>query len=116
AMHVQWSKSMARRDRWAEEVSWDCEEMRRIIHFFDSKSNWWLRRANRRTNTPTAIQRGAAAYVARQAQMYISMAHSFAVSWYPYLRSKNIDVDWLPHYIPSVYIPYKPRCTDPEVQ
>ena len=113
-MRVEWSKSMARRDRWAEEVRWVCEEMRRIIHYFDYKSEWWLRRVDRRTDASAAVQRGAAAYAERQADMYVKMAHSVARKWYPYMMHKGLDVDWLPRYVPATYVPYKPRHTDPK--
>lgn len=112
-MRVQWAKSLARRDRWGEEVRWTCEEMRRIIHYFEWKCQWWRRRASRRTDASAAVQRGAAAYAMRQADMYSSMARSFARKWYPFLQYKGLSVDWLPEYIPTVYVPYKPRRTDP---
>ncbi|KAF7976812.1 hypothetical protein HWV62_5680 [Athelia sp. TMB] len=115
SMRVEWSKSMARRDRWDEEVQLLREEMRRVIHYFHWKSQWWRRRTNRRTDASAAVQRGAAAYAARQAHQFETMAKSHAATWYPFLMYKNLPIDWLPEYVPTVYVPYKPRHTDPEV-
>ncbi|KAF7983642.1 hypothetical protein HWV62_20588 [Athelia sp. TMB] len=56
SMRVEWAKSYARRDRWAEEVQLVCEEMRRIIHYFHWKHEWWLRRINRRTDASADVR------------------------------------------------------------
>lgn len=112
-MRVAWAKSNARKDRWSEEVQMLREEMRRIINSFDTKAHWWRRRAHRRTDAPLAVQRGAAAYAMRQGDMFVAMAHSCAAKWYPFLVFKQLSVCWIPDYIPTTHIPYRPRHTDP---
>ena len=104
---------MARRDRWDEETLLLLEEMRRILQYFHWKAEWWQRRANRRSDAPEAVQRGAAAYAMKQADMFIAMAKSCSQKWYPFLVYKGVSVNWLPDFIPSVYEPYRPRHTDP---
>lgn len=89
------------------------EEMRRIIHSFDTKARWWRRRAERRTDASLAVQCGAVAYAMRQADMYVAMASSCANKWYPFLMFKQLSVDWIEDYIPAMYEPYRPRHTDP---
>ncbi|KAF7972080.1 hypothetical protein HWV62_19161 [Athelia sp. TMB] len=114
SMRVEWAKSMARRDRWDEQTRLLCEEMRRVIHYFDWKARWWRRRAYRRTNASAAVQQGAAAYAMEQANMFVDMAKSFATTWYPFLVFKDLPVEWLPEYVPTTYVPYRPRHTDPK--
>ncbi|KAF7971014.1 hypothetical protein HWV62_22285 [Athelia sp. TMB] len=113
SMRVEWAKSLARQDRWCEEGQLLREEMRRIIHYFHWKAQWWRRRAGRRTDATAEVQAGASAYAMRQADLLVALAHSFARQWYPFLMYKGLTVDWLPEYIPAVYVPYKPRRTDP---
>ncbi|KAF7974577.1 hypothetical protein HWV62_11954 [Athelia sp. TMB] len=55
-MHVEWTKSLARRDRWDEETQLLLKEMRGILQYFHWKAQWWQRRAYRRTDTSRAIQ------------------------------------------------------------
>lgn len=114
-MRVEWAKSLARADRWDEETDLTCEEMRRVLETFHRRSKWWLTQTTCRPNASAAVQRGIAAYAAKQAAMYVSLAHSFAKKWYPFLIYKGLgDVDWPSEYIPTTYVPYKPTPKDLE--
>jgi|SRR6266849_4551788 len=105
AMRVEWAKSKARADRWAEEVILLREEMRRVIQYFDWKANWWVSQAGCRTNVSVDIQQGLHAYALKQATMYRRMTKAAAARWHPLLVKNSLCVDWLPEYIPdAVYM------------
>lgn len=99
-MRVEWAKSKARADRWAEEVILLREEMRRVIQYFHWKANWWVSQGGLRTDVSTDIQLGLIAYASKQATMYRCMAKAYALHWHPYLIKKGMTIDWLPQYIP----------------
>lgn len=104
---------MARVDRWDEETELSCEEMRRVLETFHRKSKWWLAQAGSRPNASAAVQRGVAAYAAKQAAMYVALAKAFGKKWYPFLVYKGLEeVEWPSEYIPTTYAPYKPTPKD----
>src|ERR1700729_4238399 len=102
-MRVEWAKTKAHADRWHEEVLLVSEEMHRVLYFFQWKAEWWSSQSALRTDTPIRVQRGIAAYAAKQAAISRSMATSFATEWYPTLK----NIDW-----PSCYIPVDSNAMD----
>ncbi len=78
AMRVEWAKTKARADRWHEEVLLVSEEMRRVLYFFQWKAEWWSSQSALRMDAPIRVQRGIAAYAAKQVAISHAMATSFA--------------------------------------
>ena len=67
--------------RWSEEVLLLREEMHRVLTFFCWHARWWEEQASRIPNLSVEDAEGAAAYVARQSHIRLSMAHSFDALW-----------------------------------
>jgi hypothetical protein len=100
AMSVEWAKTKARADRWCEEVLLITEEMRRVICFLEWKAGWWTSQSALRVTAPPNVQRGIAAYAAKQAAISRSLAQSFAQRWHPILTKYHIPVQWPAQYVP----------------
>ena len=100
-MRAEWAKAKARGDRWCEEVLLLTEEMRQTLWFLDWKGNWWADLACSRCDAPLQVQRGMAAYAAKQSAVYHLLAMSFAEQWHPVLKSQQIPIEWPSKYIPT---------------
>lgn len=94
-LRVMWSQGKARAERWTEEVALLLEEMRRTLSYCVWKANWWRARAASRTGSVWLVD-GTYAYASKQAQMWTSLADSFADQWAPILRRYNLPADWPP--------------------
>ncbi|KAJ7081651.1 hypothetical protein B0H15DRAFT_924210 [Mycena belliarum] len=82
AVRVEWSKALARKDRWSEEVTLLREEMRRVMRYLNWKAAWWEgRRSARGTEIPAALRAGLDAYGARQAALYRQIGRRFKTAW-----------------------------------
>jgi hypothetical protein len=99
SMEVEWAKSMARRDRWEEEVPLIVEEMRRVITFHKWKAWWWKKRGVWRKEGSAQILHGVKAYAEKQAAFSEQLAQSSANHWYPALAEKGISPEWVAEYI-----------------
>ena len=80
-LRVEWAKSLARAERWEEEVLLICEEMRRVLVFLDYKASQWKTKASLRREEDFEYACGFAAYCERQAYIFTSLAHDFASIW-----------------------------------
>ncbi|KAH9977013.1 hypothetical protein BGW80DRAFT_1249823 [Lactifluus volemus] len=76
-LRVEWAKSRARAERWAEEVRLTAEEMQRVLWYFDWKSHWWA-------------AQGLVAYARKQARVQQQMAEDFAKHWLPYHKANSL--------------------------
>ncbi len=101
---VEWARSKARAERWAEEVELLQEEMRRVIEYFEWKASWWRKQASRRTDIATALQRGLGAYAELQARVFEGLAFGCASLWVPYFRAQG---DKMPEWSARYDVPYK---------
>jgi hypothetical protein len=81
ALHLEWTKARARRNRWDEEIQLLHEEMRRTIQFLQRQSQCWEERATQRVCERAEENEGLVAYAQRQAVVRWSMAHSFITWW-----------------------------------
>jgi hypothetical protein len=81
ALRVEWAKTRARKDRWAEEVSILREEMRRVLVFLEHNALQWENRATARQDDSPELAEGLQAYAHRQAGILRSRANLFAVLW-----------------------------------
>ena len=80
-LRVEWAKSLARAERWEEEVLLIREEMRRVLVFLDYKASQWKTKASLRREEDFEYACGFAAYCERQAYIFTSLAHDFASIW-----------------------------------
>ncbi|KAG1844600.1 hypothetical protein F4604DRAFT_1884427 [Suillus subluteus] len=74
ALRIEWRKSRARANRWAEEVELLQEEMQRV-------ARWWEEQANRRTVLAAPEQEGIEGYAKRQAALRRAMQDRFQKMW-----------------------------------
>ncbi|KAJ7059185.1 hypothetical protein C8F01DRAFT_1059219 [Mycena amicta] len=81
SVHVQWTKALARRDRWVEEVEMIREEMRRVLRCLETVQSEWEARAEGRKNADPELAAGARAYAKRQQAIYRGIALSFKSRW-----------------------------------
>ncbi|KLO03748.1 hypothetical protein SCHPADRAFT_808091, partial [Schizopora paradoxa] len=80
-LRVEWAKSLARAERWEEEVRLLKVEMTRTLLFLQYKSARWLDWARERTESPPDIQSGILAYAQKQAALSHQIAEKFASHW-----------------------------------
>lgn len=78
---MEWAKSLARAERWEEEVLLLREEMRRVLTFLKYQADWWMKQGATRTVQDEVLSSGLKAYAARQANLRIRMASDFAAIW-----------------------------------
>ncbi|KAJ7161448.1 hypothetical protein C8R43DRAFT_1123892 [Mycena crocata] len=82
SVRVEWSKALARKRRWTEEVTLLREEMKRVLRFLRWKAGWWEEQRGRRAGTIAAeILAGLDAYASRQAASCRSIARRFRAGW-----------------------------------
>ena len=99
-LHVEWTTSFARLERWAEEVELLQEEMQQVVMFLEWKSRDWLMKADARQETSTLdIQSGLNAYARKQAAVYHDLVISFVTSWWPTLVSYRLQHSWATDYM-----------------
>lgn len=105
-LRVEWTTSVARLERWAEEVELLQEEMRRVVMFLEWKSADWLAKVDARGENPTSdIQSGLRAYAQKQAAIFHNLAMSFAKFWRPTLVSYGLQHSWNTEYLKKHGIP-----------
>jgi hypothetical protein len=107
-MRVEWAKSLARKNRWEEEVLITEEEMRRVVCYYEWKESWWLKQLEGHTAGRDSIQHGIGAYAHKQAYLCKCLAKSFAMAWLPFLQSKGVVPDWKSRYdqlVPNIQEP-----------
>ncbi|KAJ7801661.1 hypothetical protein B0H14DRAFT_2615098 [Mycena olivaceomarginata] len=81
AIRIEWAKTRARANRWAEEVDLLEEEMRCVNAFLQWRSGWWKERVGLR-GLPDGPQReGETAYAIRQSAVQATLAAEFATEW-----------------------------------
>ncbi|KAI0083406.1 hypothetical protein BDY19DRAFT_998587 [Irpex rosettiformis] len=102
SIQIEWTKTRARAQRWAEEVQLIQEEMRRTIVFFEWKAQWWREQANHRSLfISAAVRSGLIAYAEKQAVMYENLALRFLGMWKPFFDSRKIVLQWTEGRIPA---------------
>ncbi|KAF7310198.1 CxC2 domain-containing protein [Mycena indigotica] len=81
SVRVQWTKSLARRDRWIEEVHLLREEMRRVIKSIEVLRGEWKEREDARTEVDEELAAGLMAYAKRQSFVYGEVEKAFRGIW-----------------------------------
>jgi hypothetical protein len=106
-LRVEWAKSVARADRWDEDIILILEEMRRVLVFLGIwKALWWVLRGSARSNVSDELREGLSAYAAKQTSIQEALAASFADEWYPELARSGLAPDgWPACYLESRSMP-----------
>ncbi|KAJ7604992.1 hypothetical protein FB45DRAFT_1069709 [Roridomyces roridus] len=81
SVRVEWSKALARRDRWVEEVLLLREEMRRTLRMLRYTQGQWRDRVALRTNAKPEVVAGVRAYGLRQVAIHARIAEAFRSGW-----------------------------------
>lgn len=97
-MRVEWAKSLARADRWEEEVKLLIAEMERALKYLEWKARWWVAQKDLRS-VPLETFNGLNAYANSQAAVFNNLAVSFARLWVPVLQSNKINCSWALHLV-----------------
>ena len=97
-MRVEWGKTWARAQRWAEEVKLLQEEMRRVLEYFKWKAAWWRSKAKSRNDADLAIASGLSAYSEKQAVIVERLGQTFAKRWSATLKKNGLHADWQGRY------------------
>ncbi|KAJ7053088.1 hypothetical protein C8F01DRAFT_1261266 [Mycena amicta] len=81
AVRVRWSKTLARRDRWIEEVRLLREEMRRVLRSLWSVQRQWRERIECGRSEEPELMAGLMAYARRQVAVHGWIAERFVNGW-----------------------------------
>ncbi|KLO06045.1 hypothetical protein SCHPADRAFT_806026, partial [Schizopora paradoxa] len=84
-VRLDWAKSLARAERWEEEVILVPIEMRRVLRGLVHRAHWWRTTADGAHAATPRILAGYHAYSSKQAEVYEKLAQSFASLWLPLL-------------------------------
>ncbi|KAF7312718.1 CxC2 domain-containing protein [Mycena indigotica] len=87
AVRVQWSKALARRDRWIEEVRLLREERTRVLRSLVAIEARWMSRASSRTDVEPRLAAGLEAYAKLQAVLHRQIAEGFYERWHIVCRA-----------------------------
>ncbi|KAJ7059879.1 hypothetical protein C8F01DRAFT_1253971 [Mycena amicta] len=82
AVRVHWAKTLARRDRWVEEVRLLGEERKRVLRSLWSVQEEWRARVSRKTTVEPRLASGLAAYAERQVAVHRAIAEEFYNTWH----------------------------------
>lgn len=96
-LRVEWARSLARAERWEEEVLMLKVEMNRVLHFMKEKADWWRRSALAREGAPMDILAEIIAYAQKQAYIREELGKKFAAEWAGIYKAHDKEV---PRYWP----------------
>jgi hypothetical protein len=80
-IHIEWSRVLARKTRWCEEVMLLREEMRRVLHYFTWQVQWWQEWVDLRDDVTSELVAGLQGYVLKQAAWHERLAEFFCKKW-----------------------------------
>ncbi|KAJ7470067.1 hypothetical protein B0H11DRAFT_1730986 [Mycena galericulata] len=81
SVRVEWSKAMARRDRWVEEVKKLREEMKFVLRMLRWIQSEWQIWAEQREDVDAELAAGLRGYAARQVAVHQRIAAGFHAGW-----------------------------------
>ncbi|KAF7309062.1 CxC2 domain-containing protein [Mycena kentingensis (nom. inval.)] len=87
AVRVNWSKALARRKRWEEEVRLLKEERRRVLRSLWHLQKRWEARVESRMDVDVRLRAGLAAYARRQVAVHREIAQRFYDGWHVDVRA-----------------------------
>jgi hypothetical protein len=82
AMRIEWSRALARKTRWVEEVLLLREEMRQVLRYLDWQARRWEdKKTGREGQVSGEVQSGLVAYASRQAAFHLRLTAFFKTQW-----------------------------------
>ncbi|KAJ7073296.1 hypothetical protein B0H15DRAFT_793030 [Mycena belliarum] len=82
SVRVEWSKALARKCRWEEEVRLLREEMKRVLRFLRWRALWWeAKQGARGGQVSVELRAGLDGYAGRQAYIHRDLARRFKTAW-----------------------------------
>ncbi|KDQ54200.1 hypothetical protein JAAARDRAFT_60933 [Jaapia argillacea MUCL 33604] len=94
-MRLEWAKTLARAERWEEEVMLLAEEMRHVIVYLEWQADWWWSQASRRMGMiGEDMLDGLLAYAEKQAVLREWLAQACAKRWLPLLKLHSLPREW----------------------
>ncbi|KAK7019612.1 CxC2 domain-containing protein, partial [Favolaschia claudopus] len=81
SVRVEWSRALARKTRWCEEVMLLREEMRRVLRYLEWQANWWRQRSELRADLSLETAEGLKAYALKQGAWHDKLANFFRAKW-----------------------------------
>jgi hypothetical protein len=81
AVHVEWSKAKAWKDRWVKEVLVLREEVKRVLRMLRTIQGEWSARARQRSGIDAQLAGGLKAYALRQVHVHRAIAEVFHSGW-----------------------------------
>ncbi|KAJ7801671.1 hypothetical protein B0H14DRAFT_3489329 [Mycena olivaceomarginata] len=81
SIRVEWSRALARKTRWCEEVMLLREEMRRVLRYLEWQARWWRDRVAPRDDLTVAGAAGVRAYALKQAAWHDRLSEFFRTKW-----------------------------------
>lgn len=110
-LRVEWAKSLARAERWEEEVLLLREEMRRTLVFLDYQGQWWRKQGSLRTEHDNVLSSGLRGYAEKQATIRRRLANAFASIWLGGVSDCKLaqPVTWPGHYLDVVPVSKKAK-------
>jgi hypothetical protein len=107
-MRVEWAQSIARADRWEEEVTLLQEEMRRVVQYLEWRSDDWLAKVdNRADSVSLVVQAGLSAYAKEQSALYHNLTVRFCQYWRSALISLSLPHDWATEFLETHKEPFE---------
>ena len=107
-MRVEWAQSIARADRWEEEVTLLQEEMRRVVQFLEWRSENWLSKVDIRADSVLPmVQAGLSAYAKKQSALFHNLAVRFCQYWRSALISLSLPHDWATEFLETHKEPFE---------
>ncbi|KAF7299426.1 hypothetical protein MIND_00892400 [Mycena indigotica] len=81
AVRVRWTKTLARRDRWIEEVRLLREEMKRVLRSLRAVQQTWQERVECGRAVVPEVATGLKAYARKQVALHQWIAECFVAEW-----------------------------------
>ncbi|KAJ7780810.1 hypothetical protein DFH07DRAFT_950031 [Mycena maculata] len=81
SVRVEWTRALARKMRWEEEVKTLREEMCRVLRYLGWQSQWWRDHVDERSDVSQEVAAGIRAYALKQADLHDRLAAFFEKKW-----------------------------------
>ena len=91
SVQVEWSKLLARTERWQEEVEIEQEEMRRALKYFEWKCQWWKGIMKEQKNESKSLMEGLISYGEQQAGILEEMMMRCSKQWQVIVEKEWLD-------------------------
>ena len=99
-LKITMSMTVARADRWEEEVILLREEMRRVVEFLEWQSRDWFGKVDSRARTVTpVVLAGLSVYVNKQGSIFHNLAVRFSQHWRAALVSLSLPHNWATKFL-----------------